>query len=493
MVERGKGDLGMNEKKPNIVFFLVDDMGWMDTTVNGSQYYETPNMERLAERGMVFTQSYSANPFCSPTRASIMTGKYPARLGMTMPSCHMPEVPYEHKLAERAEPWKKVVDVHPANVRRYLPLDEYTIGESLKDAGYRTGFIGKWHLGRDEKYWPRNRGFDLDLCAPNAWPPSYFSPYQLDNISDGPDGEYITDRLTDEALKFMDDCKDEPFFLCLWHFAVHSPFQGKEELVKKYEAKVDPRGKQDCAVMGAMIESMDDSLGRVIDKLDELGIADNTVIIFVSDNGGDMYDRVDGKPPTNNYPLRGGKGNVYEGGIRVPCIISWPGVVKPGSVCPEMFSSIDFYPTLLDMAGSKKNEKQLIDGESIMPLLTGAGKLKRDVIFCHMPHYLANPPHEHNLPVTSVRRGDWKLIRYYGEGENFSHAYELFNLAEDLNETKNLAKEMPEKVRELDALITEHLEEIGALVPSPNPDYDPKAESKWQLKKLQQELDDIID
>ncbi len=465
-------------RKPNIIFFLADDLGWMDSTVYGSRYYETPNIERLAKRGMLFTDAYAANPLCSPTRASIMTGKYPARLGITTPAGHLP--PLDGPLMPKAAaPGCKVICPRS---RRFLPPEQYTLGEAFRDAGYRTGFFGKWHLGLRPEHWPEEQGFEVSFHgAPDPGPPSYFSPYRFraGTVTNGPKGEYITDRLTDEALRYVERHKAEPFFLCFWHWAVHAPFQAKEALVEKYRGKTDPRGKQGCAVMAGMIRSLDESLGRLLDTLDRLGIADDTVILFFSDNGGNMYNVVEGRPPTNNAPLRGGKATIYEGGTREPCVVVWPGVVEPASRCAEVISSIDWYPTLLEMAGLAPKTGQILDGTSIVPLLKGAGRLGREAIFCHFPHYM---PATGNLPATYVRKGDWKLIRLYGEGPDRASAYELYNLKDDIGETTNLAQRNPEKVKELDDLIERHLADIGALVPVPNPNYAP-ATGKWTTSK----------
>lgn len=457
---------GAKTKRPNILFILADDLGYMDTALYGSRYYETPNIDALAQKGMMFTDSYSASPLCSPTRASIMTGKYPARLRLTTPACHLPPLdPDKPLLGKTANPGHKVVTPQS---RRFLELDEYTIGEAFKDAGYKTGFIGKWHLGLQEKHWPRNQGFEFDLGAPNPGPPSYFSPYRFKTIPDGPKGEYITERVTAETLKYLDRHKDDEFMLCVWHFAVHAPFQAKEEITKKYRNKKDPRGKQDCAIMASMIQSLDESVGRIMAKLDELKIADNTIVIFFSDNGGNMYNQVEGTTPTNNAPLRGSKGNSYEAGIRVPFIVIWPGVVKPHTKCSEVVSSIDFYPTLLEMARITHNPAQQLDGISIVPLLKGREKLDREAIFCHFPHYV---PATGNLPCTYVRRGDWKLMRLYGEGPDRANAYELYNLRDDISEKNNLAGRMPEKVKQLDKLIDGFLKDTDALIPVRNPAY----------------------
>jgi len=447
-------------------------MGWMDSTVYGSRYYRTPHLERLAARGMMFTDAYAANPLCSPTRASIMTGKYPCRLGITMPAGHLPAQPDVPLLGKTAPTWHKMVC---PRARRFLPLGEYTVAEAFRDAGYATAFIGKWHLGH-ATWWPKKQGFDVNIAGGHyPGPPSYFSPYRIKTLTDGPRGEYITDRLTDEAVGYLRKAAradHKPFMMCFWHYAVHAPFQGKAKLIRTYSKLKDPRGMQGCATMGAMLQSMDESLGRVLDTLDKTKLADNTIVIFFSDNGGNMYSRVEGRPPTNNHPLRGGKGIIYEGGVREPCVVVWPGAVKPGSRSSEVISSIDWYPTMLAMAGIKPRPGQQIDGVSILPVLKGAGKLDRDAVFCHYPHYV---PATGNLPATSVRQGNWKLIRLYGQGPGRTCAYELYNLADDIGETKNLAAAMGDKVKALDALIAAHLKATGAIVPIPNPAYDPAA------------------
>jgi len=459
-------------KRPNIVFFLVDDMGLMDSTLYGSKYYRTPNVERLAKRGMMFTNAYAANPLCSPTRASILTGKYPCRLGITTPAGHLPALPDQPLLGKTAAPFHKVVCPRS---RRFLPLEEYTLAEAFRDAGYATAFIGKWHLGHDEKWWPKAQGFDINIAGGRyPGPPSYFSPYRIQTLTDGPKGQYITDRLTDEATGYLRKAArtDKPFMMCFWHYAVHAPFEGKADLIAEYRKRKDPRGKQNCPTMGAMIQSMDESLGRLLDTLDELKLTDNTVIIFFSDNGGNMYNTVEGVTPTNNYPLRSGKGNIHEGGVREPCVVVWPAAVTPGSASDEIISSIDWYPTMLDMAGIAKPPAAQFDGLSLTPVLKGTGVLAREAIFCHYPHYMPAPG---NLPSTSVRKGKWKLIRVYGEGPNRSHGYELYDLADDVGETKNLAPAMPVKVKQLDALITQYIKDTGAILPILNPAYDPSA------------------
>ena len=472
-------------RRPNVVFFVVDDMGWMDSNVYGSRYYETPNVDRLATMSMRFSQAYSAAPLCSATRASLMSGKYPGRLHVTGASGHVP-APTSPLLPERGAPFQKML---LPRCQGFLPLEEYTLAEALKDAGYRTGFVGKWHLGHDEKYWPEHQGFDLNVAG-GRWPgpPSYFSPYHISRLPDGPDGEYIADRLTDEAIAFIEAEKDGPFFLNFWQYAVHAPYQGKDEYRAYFEQKKDPRGAQHNAVMGAMIKSMDESLGRVLDTLERLQLMDDTIIIFTSDNGGNMYDRTardgtnlgawapEGRTPTNNAPLRGGKGSVYEGGIRVPAMVYWPKHPAPGAVSDELVCSIDYYPTLLDMLDLAPRPGQIFDGISIAPLLRGEHLAKRP-LFGHFPHEVAAVPCN---PASWVHEGDWKLIRFYETSELFPDRIELYDLGKDLGERENLAEAHPRVVRRLEGMLDRHLADTGALVPRPNPDYDPAALTELQ-------------
>jgi arylsulfatase A-like enzyme len=280
--------------------------------------------------------------------------------------------------------------------------------------------------------------------------------------------------VTDEALEYIESNRENPFLLFLWHFGVHGPWGHKEEITKRYANKKDPRGKQDNPIMASMLESIDESVGRVMDKLVELKLFEDTIVIFFSDNGGNTHSRIgpDELPPTNNYPLRGRKATIYEGGTREPLIVRWPGVVKQGTRCSEVVSSIDFYPTMLEMSGAKFKQEQKFDGESIVPLLKQSGKLKRKAIFCHFPH---NTPATGNIASTYVRYGEWKLIRFYHKGKGEHHRYELYNLGDDISETNNLAGRYPQKVKQLDELIEEHLKETGALVPILNPRYDPNS------------------
>ena len=432
--------------RPNIILILADDLGWTDLSCYGSKFYETPNLDRLARDGMRFTQAYSACTVCSPTRAAILTGKYPARLHVTD---WIPGLPPENpKLL--VPDWTK-----------YLPLEEITIARALKDAGYATASIGKWHLG-GEKYYPEKQGFDVNIGGTEApAPKSYFAPYKIATLPEGPDGEYLTDRLGDEATRLIEQHKDNSFFLYFPHFAVHLPVQGKTNLIRKYSAKRRPGNGQKNAGYAAMIESMDDTVGRVRRKLEELKLADRTVFVFASDNGGRV-------PTTTNAPLRVGKGSCYEGGTRVPLIVHWPGATQPGTVCEMPVISMDLYPTLLEIAGvSSEAIRRGVDGLSLVPLLRETGGLKRDALFWHYPHY------QHyqlggTTPYSAIRAGDFKLIEFLDD----KHV-ELYNLREDLGEQRNLAARMPGKADELRARLHAWRQEVGAQMPSRNPNHDP--------------------
>lgn len=456
--------------KPNVLFILADDLGWMDSTPYGSQYYQTPGLERLAAMGMKFTRAYSASPICSPTRLSLMTGKYPARLNLTGPVGHMPRSHLKSRYSPL--PAASYTQVKPPVSARFMPTEEYTLGEAFRDAGYRTGFVGKWHLGLEPEYWPEAQGFDYVFHgAPDAGPGSYFSPYafKAGTVTNGPRNEYITERATVEAINFIRRAGENPWMLCLWHWAVHAPFQAPQDLIDKYAKLDDPRGHQNNPVMGGMIESLDTSVNTLLDALDSLGLTENTIIVFFSDNGGNLYDEVSGEPPTSNFPLRGGKGTIYEGGTRVPAIIVWPGHTKAGATSDALISSIDMYPTLLEMAGINLTQNHLVDGISITETLRNNERPDRDAIFSHYPHYSIAAK---NRPATYVIQGDWKYIRFYDtNGPNGDEPGALYNLAKDMGEQHNLWKDMPNRVAAMDDLITAHLEETQALIPIPNPDY----------------------
>lgn len=457
------------EAKPNIVILYIDDMGWKDVGFMGSRYYETPNIDRLAGTGIVFTNAYANGPNCAPSRASLLTGMYTPRHGiLTVGS------------SKRGD--TRLRKLIPTVTETILDPKFITIAEHLKKAGYSSAAMGKWHMGEDPETGPLGQGFDINIGGTKeGYPKSYFSPYKNKNISDGPDGEYLTDRLTDEALKFMEDNKEGPFFLYLSHFAVHTPIQGKEELKKKYEDKSPSDGHFD-PTYAAMIESVDQGVGSVLDKLEALDIRDNTLIFFLSDNGG--YG-----PITSMQPLRGSKGMLYEGGVRVPMIVSWPKRIEGNATCDTPVMGMDLYPTILDVLDIPLSPGQSCDGLSLRPLLRKEpGKLDRDALYWHFPAYLGayvgmDFPWR-TTPAGAIRDGDWKLIEFFED-----HSLELYNLKEDIGETRNLIDRYPEKAKELHQKLLSWRESVGATVPTElNPEYTgviPPGEEprEWPYKK----------
>jgi arylsulfatase A-like enzyme len=464
-----------DEIEPNIVFILVDDLGWVDTGVYGSSFYETPNIDQLAAEGARFAQFYTASPVCSPTRASIMTGKYPARLNIT----NWIGGEQQGRLLQ-------------AEYERELFLEEITFGDAFQAIGYATAYIGKWHLG-DEEYHPEFQGFDLNVAGHHAGQPgSYFFPYRnerqprfdVPDLEDGEAGEYLTDRLTAESLRFIEANRDRPFLLVLSHYAVHTPLESKQVLTDKYEAKAGrlpplggppflPEGttgtskqRQDHAVYAGMIQSTDESVGSILDKLEELGIDDRTIVVFLSDNGG-LSTLMNGstRSPTSNLPLRAGKGWLYEGGIRSPLIVKWPGVTEPGRVIDDPAITNDLFPTLMEMAEVPLSISFEGDALSLAPLLQGATALDRDALYWHFPHYHGSG----NTPTGAVRAGDYKLIEWFEDGR-----VELYNLADDIGETTDLATQMPEKADELLAMLRAWRARVDARMPTPNPDSLPR-------------------
>ncbi|MFA5688677.1 MAG: sulfatase [Kiritimatiellales bacterium] len=464
--------------RPNVIFFLVDDMGWMDSSLYGSKFYKTPAMERLAESSVRFINAYSASPLCSPSRASIISGQYPARHGITSAHGHQPHDP-DLPLYQEPKPSNAVL---LPNSKRSLDPAQYTLAEAFRDAGYRTGFVGKWHLGLEERFWPEQQGFEVTFHgAPDAGPKSYFSPYQFQagTVTDGPDGEYLTDRATDEALAYIHNGDQRPFFLCLWHWAVHGPWAAKRELIQYYNRNPDPAGLQQSAVMAAMIQSMDESLGRLLDDLEKTGLDKNTIIIFTSDNGGVVKKGPNNVPATSNAPLRNGKASLFEGGTRVPALIRWPGVADVERLEQTVITGVDYYPTLLEMCGLSPNPEQILDGVSLVPLLKGQA-LNREAIFCYFPWAFGN----WSPAGAWVRQGDWKLIDVFNPGASFPDAYELYNLKDDIGETRNLAEQLPERVVAMKALLQQHYETTGALPLLPNPGYlvaPPEPDTKTAL------------
>ena len=495
-----------DKKEPNIIFFLVDDLGWRDVAIYGSSFYETPNIDQLAKDGVRFTQAYAACHVCSPTRASILTGKYPARLQLTDwlqgRSWLLPRTEYDYEKLKSAKFYQ------------HLPFEEITIAEELKSNGYKTAIFGKWHLGEDPSS-PLSHGFDLHIPKGwnKGWPKAgYYAPFKLDGIEDS-EGDYLTNRLTDEALKFIDQNKKEPFFLYLSLFSVHDPIQGRPDLVEKYQKKLnklsssnnpdfilegnpdDPtplskselgnliklpshkdfkvlpqrtvkiKQRQDNIHFAAMVEAVDESLGRLISRLKELNLDENTILIFFSDNGG-MSGANFGRPTreilptkldeafsTSNLPLRGAKGWLYEGGIRVPLIVKWPGRVEGGIVSDRQVISTDFYPTILEMLGLESKSLQHVDGKSFVKALENK-QYNRGAIYWHFPHY---SNHGMQSPGGAIRLGDYKLIEYF---EN--NSFQLFNLKNDIGEQNDLSTSEPEKAAELLSMLNEWRRETSA-------------------------------
>ncbi|MEM7233411.1 MAG: sulfatase [Planctomycetota bacterium] len=458
-------------KSPNFVFFLVDDLGYMDIgAYNSGTFYETPNVDRLAREGMQFTNGYAANPVCSPTRYSIMTGKYPSRVDAT-----------NYFSGRRGARFR------PAPLHNDMPLEEETLAEALKKKGYRTAFLGKWHLGPTETHWPKAQGFDINVGGHSrGMPRSYFSPYKNPRLKDGPKGEHLTERLTNEALSILEKSKESPFLMYLAYYTVHTPLQAPKDLVAKYrekakrlglegkpefaeEEQVFPNGRkrqvrilQKHATYAAMVETMDRSVGRILKKLKDLGLDENTVVLFTSDNGG--LSTSEGSP-TSNLPLRGGKGWVYEGGIREPFLIKWPGVTKAGSRSAVPVMSIDFLPTVLEIAGTKASRS--IDGVSLVPLLKGGSDFKRP-LFWHYPHY----SNQGGFPGGAVREGKYKLVERYEDGR-----VHLYDLEADIGEKRDVAKEHPELVQAMRAKLHTWYKEVDAKFLQPKKDGGAKP---WQ-------------
>jgi arylsulfatase A-like enzyme len=427
------------EPKPNFVVFLIDDLGWSDLGCAGSDLYETPHLDRLAARGMRFTQAYSACTVCSPTRASLMTGRYPARVRVT-------DWIHGH---QRPKAKLKIPDW-----THYLPSEEVTIAEALKAAGYATAHVGKWHLGGGE-LGPDRQGFEFVAGGNDrGQPKSFFSPYGVTGLTDGPPGEYLTDREAAEACGFIERNRERPFFLFVPHHAVHQPVQAPREVVEKYRAKVKAGARHRDATYAAMIELVDRSVGRVVETLERLGLAGRTVVVFASDNGGLLGT-------TDNAPLRAGKGSAYEGGVRVPTLIYWPGVTPAGSTCAEPVITADFFPTLLEIAGARSGVP--VDGASLVPLLRDPNaRLAREAIFWHYPHYHPGGA----TPYGAVRARDWKLVEFFED----MHV-ELYHLADDPGERKDLAASNPAKADELRRRLHEWRASVGAQMPTPNPNY----------------------
>jgi arylsulfatase A-like enzyme len=446
-------------RPPNIVLVLIDDYGWADTGCYGSTYHRTPNIDALAARGMRFTDAYAAAPVCSPTRAALMTGKHPARLHLT-----------DWLPGRRDLPAQKLAR---PTIRQQLPLEETTLAEALKQAGYATAHIGKWHLG-ETGFEPEKQGFDLNIAGDHTGTPlSYFAPFQRDGrfmpkLETAPPGEYLSDRLTTEAERFIEQNKAKPFFLYLPHYSVHIPMRAKAELIAKYRALPKPERGQNNPVYAAMIESMDDSIGRLTRKLEQLGLSDNTVFIFTADNGGLSVKEGADTPATDNAPLRAGKGYLYEGGIRVPLLVTWPQRIKAGSINRTPVYSADLFATAVELAGLKNTTG--VDGLSLQPLLTGRGGFKREALYWHYPHYSNQSVNGGHLdqPGAAMRQGDYKLIEFYQD----EHV-ELYDLKNDLGERNDLAKARPQVAEKLRQKLVAWRQSVNAQMMTLNPTYKP--------------------
>ncbi len=447
-----------NQKVPNIILIVVDDMGWSDLGCYGNDLHETPHIDKLASSGVMFTNGYATCPVCSPTRASIMTGKYPVNVDITD---WIPGRQFYMGL-------EKDKKLKVPEFSHELQTDEITLAEKLKEKGYSTCHIGKWHLG-SEGFLPENQGFDINIAGNRfGSPPSYFYPYgdpekrQVPGLQEkGTEGEYLTDRLTDEAVRYIADHREGPFFLYLPFYTVHIPIQGKPEKVRKYRDKLmKGEFRWTNADYAAMVESLDENVGRLIQTVEEEGIRDNTVIILTSDNGGLSVYEGNNTPATLNYPLKAGKGHLYEGGVREPFIMSVPGITQSGKIYDQVITSADIFPTLLDLTGIDYSD---VDGKSLLPVLTKEDYDADRAVYWHYPHY----SNQGGVPSAAVRKGDFKLIRFF-EDDHF----ELYDLGKDIGEERDLKDSLPDKAEELHFLLNNWIRETKAVLPEPNPEYN---------------------
>jgi arylsulfatase A-like enzyme len=472
--------------RPNVLFILCDDLGAHDVGCFGSSYHETPNLDRLAARGVKLTQAYAASPLCSPTRSSILTGQYPARIGITAPTCHLPKVQLTKQLAAGTTATRAL---NADSLTRLKP-DYFTLAEAMKEAGYATAHFGKWHLGhnlpqnKDDHYEPKDQGFDFDFPhTPSAAGPGggYLAPWKFikDPAIVGQPGEHIEDRMSAEAAKYIQEHKDQPFYVNYWAYSVHSPWNARRDYIDYFTPKANAQNPQHNPLYAAMVRSLDDGVGRLLKAVDDAGLAERTIVVFFSDNGGWAYppkttdpEGFTGMPATSNLPQRSGKASLYEGGTREPCIVVWPGKVTPGSTNDALIQSTDFYPTLLAMCGLQPHPELKLDGYDQSGTLRGQPS-PRDRVFCHFPHGTPNQAESIPgfLPGTYVRKGDWKLIRFFADNDDGTDRFELYDLKNDAGESKNRATEKPELVHELNALITGFLQDTEAVVPVRNPAY----------------------
>jgi uncharacterized sulfatase len=443
-------------KKPNIVFLLIDDMGWPDVGCYGHTFHETPTIDRLCAEGMKFTDFYAATPVCSSTRSTIQSGQYSARTGIT------------DFIPGHWRPFEKLI-VPP--IEHALPADLKTPGDALRAAGYTTGYFGKWHLGPESSNGPDRRGYDVTARSLGA-------DFRAWRKSRDP-GPKRVDVLTDQTIWFIEQNQEGPFFVTLSHHTVHIPLEGTPAAIEKYSNKAKPQEGVNHPIYAAMVEDLDRSIGRILEKLEDLDLTDNTAVILTSDNGGlrKIYTGV-GEVVSTNAPLRDEKGTLYEGGIRVPMIVRWPGVTRAGSVCGEPATTADLLPTFCQMAGANVPD-QPIDGTSLVPLLADAdAELARDAIYFHYPHY------HHSRPAGAIRSGPWKLIEFFD-----GSPLELYNLNEDISESTNLAKQKPDLARRLQRDLATWRQSGGARMPTTNPNYDPQRADQWWNRRTNQPLD----
>lgn len=461
-----------NQPPKSVLFILVDDLGYMDIGANNpNTFYETPNIDKLAASGMRFTDGYAANPVCSPTRYSIMTGRYPSRVDAT-----------------NFFSGRRSGKFNPAPLNDRMPLDEITIAEALKEHGYHTFFAGKWHLGPTEEYWPTQQGFDVNRGGHRGGGPyggkKYFSPYENPTLSNGPEGEHLPDRLARETSEFMEEHRDEPFLAYLSFYSVHTPLMAPKDLVAKYQAKAKKLGlsdenafaeeeqvfgdkprrvriQQNHAVYAAMVEAMDRAVGKVLNQITKLGLDDSTAVFFIGDNGG--LSTSEGSP-TSNLPFRGGKGWIYEGGIREAFLARCPGVTAPGSVSSEPVCSTDFYPTILEYCGLPLKPNQHLDGQSLIPLMSGEERLSRENLFWHYPHY----SNQGGFPAAALRNRDWKLIERFEDGR-----VHLYHLKDDPGERKDRSKDFPDRVMRMRENLHRWYREVDAKFLQPKDGQQP--------------------
>jgi arylsulfatase A-like enzyme len=465
--------------RPNIILILVDDLGWSDLGSYGSTFYRTPRLDEFAASGVRFTHAYSASSACSPTRASILTGRYPLRIGFTEPSGNS-EGERKHQLQYHSAPFLRAIGPSSTN---HLAEHYYTLGEAMKDAGYSTAFLGKWHLGRTPHI-PEMNGFDFVVGGRHhPGPPGKnpqrvnFPPWDGDTFPASTQAldMHIDDYLAQRAAEFITAHRDKPFFMCFWPYSVHSPFQAEPELLKKWQARVDPANPQRNPVMAAMMEVLDTSVGHVLDAVKENGLEQNTIVIFTSDNGGNMYEQVGVTTATNNAPLRSGKGSNHDGGVRVPMIVRWPGVTQPGSVSDALVTSTDHYPTILEMAGLSSRPDDHKDGFNYAPALRGE-EFERPFMLSDAAPFIFQTA---NVANTSIRENNWKLVRYWYDKDPQTHRYALFDTDADIGEDNNLADTYPQKVAYLSAQMDDYLTDNDILLPMPNANYNGRSVGLW--------------